>query len=92
MEIFYLFSVRYVHGTSFTWQGVVGTRAVLIGVSVIFVAQLLFTYAPFMQAIFKTKPVALTDGLAIVGIGAALLVIVEFEKLVRRRFSARTRG
>src|SRR5690606_26704164 len=27
MEIFYLFSVRYVHGTSFTWQGVLGTRA-----------------------------------------------------------------
>jgi magnesium-transporting ATPase (P-type) len=31
MEIFYLFSVRYVHGTSLTWRGVLGTRAVLIG-------------------------------------------------------------
>jgi magnesium-transporting ATPase (P-type) len=85
MEIFYLFSVRYVHGTSFTWQGVVGTRAVLIGVSVIFVAQLLFTYAPFMQAVFKTRPVALTDGLAIIAIGMTMLSIVEIEKAIRRR-------
>ena len=32
MEIFYLFSVRYIHGPSLTWQGVLGTPAVLIGV------------------------------------------------------------
>ena len=28
MEIFYLFSVRYVHGPALTWQGVLGTPAV----------------------------------------------------------------
>ena len=39
MEIFYLFSVRYVHGASLTWQGVLGTRAVLIGVAIVVVAQ-----------------------------------------------------
>ncbi|MEZ5444398.1 MAG: cation-transporting P-type ATPase [Gammaproteobacteria bacterium] len=92
MEIFYLFSVRYVHGTSFTWQGVVGTRAVLIGVSVIFVAQLLFTYAPFMQAIFRTRPVALTDGVVIIAIGMTMLSIVEIEKAIRRRVAKGTRG
>ena len=30
MEIFYLFSVRYVHGSSLTWRGVLGTPAVLV--------------------------------------------------------------
>ena len=43
MEVFYLFSVRYVHGTSLTLRGVIGTRAVLIGVSLVIVAQALLT-------------------------------------------------
>jgi magnesium-transporting ATPase (P-type) len=94
MEIFYLFSVRYVHGTSLTWTGVLGTRAVLIGVGVVIVAQLAFTYLPPLQAIFGSRPISLADGLAIIGIGAVMLVIVEVEKgiahwLAERRRSAR---
>jgi magnesium-transporting ATPase (P-type) len=80
MEIFYLFSVRYVHGTSLTWQGVLGTRAVLIGVAAVVLAQFAFTYLPPMQAVFGTRPVSLADGAAIVAVGVALLVIVEIEK------------
>jgi magnesium-transporting ATPase (P-type) len=85
MEIFYLFSVRYVHGTSLTWRGVMGTRAVLIGVTGITAAQFAFTYVPFLQRVFGSAPVAFTDGLVIVGIGIALLFIVEIEKRVARR-------
>jgi magnesium-transporting ATPase (P-type) len=84
MEIFYLFSVRYVHGTSLTWQGVLGTRAVLIGVAAVVLGQFLFTYLPPMQTVFGTRPVALFDGLAIVGVGVALLLVVEAEKRIRR--------
>lgn len=80
MEIFYLFSVRYVYGSALTWQGVLGTPAVLIGVAVVVVAQFAFTYAPPLQAVFGTEAVALADGLAIVAVGVALLVIVEVEK------------
>ena len=85
MEIFYLFSVRYVHGTSLTWQGAMGTRAVLIGVAGITAAQFAFTYLPFLQGVFGSAPVAITDGFVIVGIGIALLFIVEIEKRVARR-------
>ena len=80
MEIFYLFSVRYVHGTSLTWQGVLGTRAVLIGVAMVIVAQFAFTYLPPLQAIFDSRPVALSEGLVIVGVGVVLLVLSEAEK------------
>ena len=31
LEVFYLFSVRYLHATSLTWKGLLGTRTVLIG-------------------------------------------------------------
>jgi magnesium-transporting ATPase (P-type) len=89
MEIFYLFSVRYVHGTSLTLTGVLGTKAVLIGVAVVTLAQLVFTYLPFMQRIFATRDLALLDGLAIVGAGVAMLVAVEIEKRVMRVFAAR---
>lgn len=90
MEIFYLFSVRYVHGTSLTWQGVLGTRAVVAGVAVIAAAQAVFTYAPFMQAVFETRPLAFADGAAIVGVGVAMLAVVEAEKAVRRRLTSRS--
>ncbi len=82
MEIFYLFSVRFVHGTSLTLRGVLGTRAVLVGIATVTAAQFAFTYLPPMQAIFGSRPVSLGDGIVIVGVGALLLVIVEAEKRI----------
>jgi magnesium-transporting ATPase (P-type) len=90
MEIFYLFSVRYVHGPSITWQGVFGTHAVLLGIALVVPLQFAFTYAPFMQAIFGTGPIALLDGVLIVGVGVVLLILVEIEKRITGRlFAAR---
>ncbi len=89
MEIFYLFSVRYIHGPSLTWQGVLGTPAVLIALVVVVAAQLAFTYVPFMQALFKTEPIAPLDGALIVGIGVALLIVVEIEKRLATALSGR---
>ena len=86
MEIFYLFNVRYMHMTSFSLVGAMGTRAVLLAVSAVVAAQLAFTYAPFMQALFGTAPIALKDGLPIVGIGVLLMIILEAEKAAMRRF------
>lgn len=82
MEIFYLFSVRYVHGTSLTWQGILGTRAVLIGVVIVVAAQFAFTYLPPLQAIFGSRPISLGDGIVIVAIGLVFLMIVEVEKRI----------
>lgn len=84
MEIFYLFSVRYVHGTSLTARGALGTPAVLTGVSIVILAQLAFTYAPPMQFLFDTRPVSLAEGAGVIAIGIAVLVVVEIEKRVRR--------
>jgi magnesium-transporting ATPase (P-type) len=80
MEIFYLFSVRYRHGSALTWEGILGTPAVLIAVAAVLAGQIAFTYAPVMQEVFQTEPVAPFDGALIIGIGVALLLIVEIEK------------
>jgi magnesium-transporting ATPase (P-type) len=85
LEIFYLFNVRYLHMTSITLRGALGTPAVLAAVAAVVAAQLAFTYAPFMQRWFDSRPVAFADGLIIVAIGAALMFVLEGEKIVLRR-------
>ncbi len=89
MEIFYLFSVRYLRAPSLTLKGIVGTRAVLIAVSVVVVLQLIFTYAPFMEALFDTRPVDFIHGVEIISVGIALFAILEIEKWLRLRLFKR---
>ncbi len=85
MEVFYLFSVRYLKAPSFTLQGVKGTPRVLASVGAVFALQLAFTYTPLMQRFFDTTALPLSTGLAIVGAGLAVLLVLELEKLVLRR-------
>ncbi|MEM1313417.1 MAG: cation-transporting P-type ATPase, partial [Pseudomonadota bacterium] len=63
MEIFYLFSVRFLTTTSLSPRAVLGTRPVLIAISAVTLLQLAFTYAPFMEAFFDTRPLSLLQGL-----------------------------
>jgi magnesium-transporting ATPase (P-type) len=86
---FYLFSVRYLRVASLTFEGVLGTKAVLIGLGAVVALQLAFTYAPFMQALFDTRPVGLAHGLLIVAVGTALFAVLEVEKHARRVLFAR---
>ena len=89
LEIFYLFSVRYLHMTSFTFTGVKGTLPVLAALAVVILGQLAFTYLPVMHAIFGSNPLTLADGALILAIGAASFVVLELEKHVMRdRFRA----
>ena len=89
MEVFYLFSVRYLRTTSLTWRGALGTPAVLAGVGSIILLQLAFTYLPFMQILFQTQPVSIADGGIIIGAGAIFFLILEIEKRVRCRLVER---
>lgn len=84
LELFYLFSVRYLYGASLTWRGVIGTPAVLIGIAIIVGLQLAFTYLPWMQYLFQTTTIGLLEGVAIVSTGVALFVILEIEKHIGR--------
>jgi len=85
MEIFHLFFIRNIYGTSLTWKAVRGTKVVWMTVIAITVAQFAITYLPPLQAIFATEAVSFLDGLLIVGIGATLFAIIEIEKQIRLR-------
>lgn len=91
MEIFYLFNVRYMHMRSISWRGALGTPIVLAAIVAVVVAQLAFTYAPFMHTLFASRPVPLLDGLLIVAIGVAVMLILEVEKTIMRRTGAMRR-
>ncbi|MFT3755310.1 MAG: HAD-IC family P-type ATPase [Pseudoxanthomonas sp.] len=85
LEIFYLFSVRYLHGTSFSLQGLRGTPAVLGAVAAVVLVQLGFTYLPWMHALLDSRPVPLFEGIVIVLAGVALLILLETEKWLLRK-------
>ena len=89
MEIFHLFFIRNIYGTSLTWKAVRGTKMVWITVISITAAQFAITYLSPLQALFATEAVPFFDGLLIVGVGIALFAIIESEKQLRLSFSRR---
>ncbi|MBK5922973.1 carbonate dehydratase [Rhodovulum sulfidophilum] len=86
LEIFHLFFIRNIHGTSLTWTGLRGTRIVWACVLTVTGAQVAVTYLPLLQPVFGTRPVPLEDGLLIVGIGAVFFALIETEKQMRLAF------
>jgi len=85
MEIFHLFFIRNIYGTSLTWKAVRGTKEVWISVIVITLAQFAITYLAPLQVIFATQSILFLDGVLIVGVGVALFAIIEIEKQIRIR-------
>ena len=83
MEIFHLFFVRNLYGTSLTWKAVRGTPVIWATVIAVTAAQFAFTYFPPMQKVFGTQSVGIGDGMLVVGAGVALFVIIEIEKQFR---------
>lgn len=90
MEVFYLFSVRFLRTRSLTLRGVLGTPVVLISVTAVVVLQLLFTYAPFMGRFFETRPIGFAEIWPVLLTGAVLFGILEIEKAIRRIWERRS--
>jgi len=89
LEIFHLFFIRNIYGTSLTWRAVRGTRMVWGTVLFVVLAQFAITYVPVLHGIFATAPVPFWDGVLIVGIGVALFALLESEKQMRLALTRR---
>ena len=87
MEIFHLFFIRNLYGTSFTWKAIRGTKVVWLTIAVVTVAQFAITYVPTLQKVFATEAVSFMDGLLIIGIGMAFFALIEIEKQIRLRLT-----
>ena len=86
LEIFHLFFIRNIYGTSLTWKAVQGTRVVWACVISIAAAQFAVTYLPPLQQVFGTSPVPMIDGVLIVATGVVFFAIIESEKQLRLVF------
>ncbi|MEX0960118.1 MAG: HAD-IC family P-type ATPase, partial [Burkholderiales bacterium] len=89
-EIAYLLNARFLYAPSWTIEGLVGNKVVLLAIGVCLALQLLFTYAPFMNRLFGTEALDAAAWLYCLGVGLTIFVLVEIEKLVvRKRMAGR---
>lgn len=86
LEIFHLFFIRNIYGTSLTWSAVRGTPMVWFAVVTVTAAQFAITYAPPLQAVFGTEAVPFLDGVLIIAVGATFFALIEVEKQMRLAF------
>lgn len=88
-EAFYLLNTRFIFAPVLNARGLFGSRPVLLAIGLVVLFQILFTYAPFMQQLFGTEPLALRHWLLLIAVAVTVLFIVELEKwIMRRRGSA----
>lgn len=83
LEIFHLFFIRNMYGTSLNRKSVLGTRVVWAAVITVTIGQLAITYVPWLQTIFETQAISVFDGFLIVIVGLIMFCIIEIEKQVR---------
>jgi len=84
-QIFYLLNTRFFYASAISVQGLIGNRVVLLAIGVCIVLQLIFTYAPFMNTLFETAPLDPVGWAWAIGVGLAVFVLVEIEKLMIRK-------
>lgn len=89
-EMAYLFNVRYFTQSSIALKTFIENRVAILVCVVMLILQALFTYAPWMQAIFKTEALDLSSWLFI-GVSAILVFfVIELEKAVLRKQQVNT--
>ncbi|MCU0917646.1 MAG: cation-transporting P-type ATPase [Planctomycetes bacterium] len=86
VETFYLLNCRSLTRPFFS-LGLFTNLWVIAGVVAMIVAQLLFTYAPFMHRLFHSAPISGAAWLRIIGIGLVVFTVVELKKWLDARRS-----
>lgn len=87
-QVFYLLNCRQFYETAFT-RRFFSNKYVFWAIGALAVLQLLFIYAPFMNTLFMTVPLGLTEWSYILASGVAVMLLVELEKWIFRA-NART--
>lgn len=84
-ETVYLLDVRARHLSTVDPRRILGARPVIVSVTIVILAQIAFTFAPFMQTLFDSRPLAPADLVVLLLAGVFFLVVLEIEATVTRR-------
>lgn len=83
LEIFHLFFIRNIYGTSLTLKAISGTLVIWVAVIAVTIGQFAITFVPWFQTIFETQAVNVLDGVLIITVGMIMFCIIEIEKQIR---------
>jgi Ca2+-transporting ATPase len=83
-EMFYLFNCRSMIFSMFE-VGLFSNPWLIIGVAVMTLLQVLFTYIPLMNQLFDSAPISMVQWIEILGVSAAIYLIIGIEKKLQRR-------
>jgi magnesium-transporting ATPase (P-type) len=83
-QVFYLLNSRYLLESSLSVTAHLGNRYLPLGIGAVVILQLLFTYAPPLQAMFGNEAIPLRIWPLLLAGGLAFFLVVEAEKLVIR--------
>ena len=86
-ELFYLFNCRSLRYSMFR-LGVFSNRWLVLGVAVMALLQVLFTYSPAMNQLFGTAPMGTTEWAWVLTGGLVIYTVVGTEKWLRLRAAA----
>jgi calcium-translocating P-type ATPase len=83
-QVFYLLNSRYLIDSSLSIKAHLGNPYLPLGIGAVVILQLLFTYAPPLQAVFDTEALPLWIWPRLVLGGFVFFLLVEAEKMVLR--------
>ncbi|MBD3314793.1 MAG: HAD-IC family P-type ATPase [Chitinivibrionales bacterium] len=84
LQVFYLLNCRSLQRSVFT-IGLFSNKAVIVGVLTLLFLQTGYVYLPFMNALFGSAPLDVTDWLESALFGAVVLPVITVEKFIRQR-------
>jgi calcium-translocating P-type ATPase len=83
-QVFYLLNSRYLLDSSLSFKAHLGNKYLPLGIGAVVILQLLFTYAPPLQALFDNEAIPLYVWPWLFLAGFVFFLIVEAEKMVIR--------
>jgi len=91
IEIFYLFNCRSLTKSVFR-IGFFSNKLIFLGVIVMILFQIAFTYIPAMNEIFQSKPIGIESWLKILGVSIITFLIIETKKFVSNKLEIKTQN
>jgi len=91
-QIFYLLNSRFLLDSSLSITGHRGNKYLPMGIGAVVVLQLLFTYAPPLQAVFGNEAIPLHVWPILIAGGVVFFLVVELEKFIIRSNSTLKRA
>lgn len=81
--MFYLFNSKSMH--EYVYAKLLSNRMMLPGIGIVIVLQLLITYHPLMNDIFRIAPISLFEWIWIIPVVSSVFFVIEFEKYLYKR-------